>query len=61
MGTALQTLHFKPGLNFVCNTGYKRSIHKDSKDGFKDVGFCNIRGRGFLRVLIIFSHCITLS
>ena len=62
MGTALQTLRFKPGLNFVSNTGYKRSLHKDSKDGFKDVGFCCIYwGRGFLRVLIIFSCCVTLS
>ena len=61
MGAALQTLCFKPGLNFVCNTGYKHSLHKDSKHGFKDMGFCSIRGRGFLRVLIIFSHCITLS
>ena len=42
MGTALQTLRFKPGLNFVSNRGYKRSLHKDSKDGFKDVGFCCI-------------------
>ena len=61
MGTALQTSRFKPGLNFVSNTGYKRSLHKDSKDGFKDMGFCCIGGRGFLRVFIIFSHCITLS
>ena len=61
MGTALQTLHFKPGLNFVCDTGYKRSLHKDSKEGFVEMGFCSVRGRGFLRVLIIFSHCITLS
>ena len=52
-GTALQTLCLKPGLNFVCDTGYKHSLHKDSKDGFKDMGF--------LRVRIIFSHCITLS
>ena len=61
MGTALQTLRFKPGLNFVSNTGYKRSLHKDSKDGFKDMGFCCIGGRGFFRVLIIFSCCVTLS
>ena len=61
MGTALQTLCLKPGLNFVCDTGYKHSLHKDSKDGFKDMGFCCIGGTGFLRVLIIFSCCVTLS
>ena len=61
MGTALQTLCLKPGLNFVCDTGYKHFLHKDSKDGFKDMGFCCIGGRGFLRVLIIFSCCVTLS
>ena len=61
MGTALQTLRLKPGLNCVSNTGYKRSLHKDSKDGFKDMGFCCIGGRVFLRVLIIFSCCVTLS
>ena len=41
-GTALQMLCLKPGLNFVCDTGYKHSLHKDSKDGFKDMGFCCI-------------------
>ena len=51
MGTSLHTLCFKLGLNFVCDTGYKCSLHKDSKDGFKDMGFCSTRGRGFLRVL----------
>ena len=61
MGTALQTLCLKPGLNFVCDTGYKHFLHKDSKDGFKDMGFCCIGGRRFLRVLIIFSCCVTLS
>ena len=46
MGTALQTSRFKPGLNFVSNTGYKRSLHKDSKDGFKDIRDFVVLGAG---------------